>query len=66
MTSLSPFTKSLLIPVMATLPLTELLAQNDTLQMDVTFVGSRQMEVRDAVKLSSWRHHARCLCPSPL
>ena len=22
--------------------------------MDVTFVGSRQMEVRDAVKLSSW------------
>ena len=30
------------------------LAQADTLEMDVTFVGSRQMEVRDAVKLSSW------------
>ena len=28
--------------------------QADTLEMDVTFVGSRQMEVRDAVKLSSW------------
>ena len=28
--------------------------QTDTLEMDVTFVGSRQMEVRDAVKLSSW------------
>ena len=54
MTSLFPFTKSLLIPVMVTLPLTDLLAQNDTLQMDVTFVGNRQMEVRDAVKLSSW------------
>ena len=25
----------------------------DTLEMDVTFVGGRQMEVRDAVKLSS-------------
>ena len=30
------------------------LGQADTLEMDVTFVGSRQMEVRDAVKLSSW------------
>ena len=30
------------------------IAQSDTLEMDVTFVGSRQMEVRDAVKLSSW------------
>ena len=30
------------------------MAQTDTLEMDVTFVGSRQMEVRDAVKLSSW------------
>ena len=29
-------------------------SQADTLEMDVTFVGSRQMEVRDAVKLSSW------------
>ena len=29
-------------------------AQNDSLDMDVTFVGKRQMEVRDAVKLSSW------------
>ena len=54
MTSLSPFTKSLLIPVMVTLPLTGLWSQTDTLQMDVTFVGNRQMEVRDAVKLSSW------------
>ena len=54
MTSLSPFTKSLLIPVMATLPMTDLWTQTDTLQMDVTFVGNRQMEVRDAVKLSSW------------
>ena len=51
---LSPFTKSLLIPVMVTLPLTGLWSQTDTLQMDVTFVGNRQMEVRDAVKLSSW------------
>ena len=54
MTSLSPFTKSLLIPVMVTLPLTGFWSQTDTLQMDVTFVGNRQMEVRDAVKLSSW------------
>ena len=54
MTSLSPFTKSLLIPVMVTLPMTEFWSQTDTLQMDVTFVGNRQMEVRDAVKLSSW------------
>ena len=53
MTSI-PFTKSLLIPVMVTLPLTGLWSQTDTLQMDVTFVGNRQMEVRDAVKLSSW------------
>ena len=29
-------------------------AQQDTLAMDVTFVGKRTMEVRDAVKLSSW------------
>jgi len=29
-------------------------SQADTLEMDVTFVGSRQMEVRDAVKLNSW------------
>ena len=29
-------------------------AQQDTLDMDVTFVGKRTMEVRDAVKLSSW------------
>ena len=29
-------------------------AQSDTLEMDVTFVGKRQMEVRDAIKLSSW------------
>lgn len=29
-------------------------AQKDTLDMDVTFVGKRTMEVRDAVKLSSW------------
>ena len=54
MTSLSPFTKSLFIPVMVALPLTDLWSQTDTLQMDVTFVGNRQMEVRDAVKLSSW------------
>lgn len=54
MTSLPPFTKAPLILVMATLPLTDMLAQTDTLQMDVTFVGNRQMEVRDAVKLSSW------------
>ena len=33
---------------------TPLWSQTDTLQMDVTFVGNRQMEVRDAVKLSSW------------
>lgn len=29
-------------------------AQKDTLDMDVTFVGKRTMEVRDAVKLSAW------------
>ena len=33
---------------------TPLWSQTDTLQMDVTFIGNRQMEVRDAVKLSSW------------
>ena len=54
MKSLSPFTKSLLIPFMATMPMTDLWSQTDTLQMDVTFVGNRQMEVKDAVKLSSW------------
>lgn len=31
-----------------------LAAQSDSLEMDVTFVGQRQMEVRDAVKLSAW------------
>ena len=54
MTSLPPITKALFMPVMVTLTLTELCAQTDSLQMDVTFVGNRQMEVRDAVKLSSW------------
>ena len=54
MTPLSPFTKSLLIPVLVTLTWTDLWSQTDTLQMDVTFVGNRRMEVRDAVKLSSW------------
>ncbi|MGB1348544.1 MAG: hypothetical protein ACPH1A_04090 [Flavobacteriales bacterium] len=37
----------------ALLPLAGL-TQQDTLDMDVTFVGKRTMEVRDAVKLSSW------------
>ncbi|MDA0728791.1 MAG: hypothetical protein O3C18_03780 [Bacteroidetes bacterium] len=36
------------------LSLPSLLAQRDTLEMDVTFVGNRTMEVRDAVKLNSW------------
>ena len=31
-----------------------MMAQTDSLEMDVTFVGKRQMEVRDAVKLSAW------------
>ena len=31
-----------------------IMAQADSLEMDVTFVGKRQMEVRDAVKLSAW------------
>ena len=31
---------------MVTLPLTGLWSQTDTLQMDVTFVGNRQMEVK--------------------
>ncbi len=33
---------------------TDAASQQDSLGMDVTFVGNRQMEVRDAVKLSSW------------
>ena len=39
--------------VLGLLPLAGL-TQQDTLDMDVTFVGKRTMEVRDAVKLSSW------------
>ena len=35
-------------------------AQQDTLDMDVTFVGKRTMEVQDAVKLSSWPMAGRC------
>ena len=54
MTTTHPFTKALLFPLMVTMPMTGFWAQTDTLQMDVTFVGNRQMEVRDAVKLSSW------------
>ena len=54
MTTTHPFTKALLFPLIVTMPMTGFWAQTDTLQMDVTFVGNRQMEVRDAVKLSSW------------
>lgn len=54
MTTLSPLAKTLMLPVMAFFPMSSSWGQTDTLQMDVTFVGNRQMEVRDAVKLSSW------------
>ena len=43
------------IATLALFPTSDLLAQEtDTLSMDVTFVGEREMVVKDAIKLQSW------------
>ncbi|MAO46441.1 MAG: hypothetical protein CL823_04755 [Crocinitomicaceae bacterium] len=43
------------LATLALFPTSDLLAQEtDTLSMDVTFVGEREMVVKDAIKLQSW------------